>query len=56
MFGRRAYSNMCGCKDCGNCPHSKTSMRRIENSQWQKDFEDEQLYPELEEDDDTTMA
>jgi hypothetical protein len=49
MFGRRAYSNMCGCRDCGNDPHTKSSMRRYEKKQWHKDFEDEELYPELEE-------
>jgi hypothetical protein len=48
MFGRRAYSKMCGCRDCGNCPHPKTSMRRNERKLWEKDLEDEQLYPELE--------
>lgn len=47
MFGKKAYNDMCGCKDCNNCPHSKTGMRRDEQKQWQKDYEDDQLYPEL---------
>jgi hypothetical protein len=48
MLGKRAYSKMCGCQDCGNEPRCKTSLRRQERRVWENDYKDEQLYPELE--------
>jgi hypothetical protein len=51
MPGRKAYNNMCGCFDCSNPPRVKSSIRRQEREEWQKDYEDEQLYPELWEED-----
>jgi hypothetical protein len=56
LFGRRAYSKMCGCRDCNNCPHSRTGTRRDEQNQWRKDFEDEEIYPELEDNGDDSVS
>lgn len=36
--------------DCPNKGRSKRQVKQIENRAWRKDYEDEQLYPELEED------
>lgn len=47
---------MCGCRDCNNCPRSRSGMRRDERKEWERDFSDEQIYPELEETDENVAG
>ncbi len=55
MFGkaRPSWCPVCNSPPGPDCPdrgRSKRQVKRAENKQWRKDYTDEELYPELEED------